>query len=1030
MNDTGLIHIMALKAHQIVKPFLKDNDKDPYEQKYQVELGKKYNGTIPYSLDIKHLVSHNSKSICFNNKKKKTYSDAIIDVSFDSSLKKEEEGCYRLVKSRKRKVSKAGLLGSSTGYEKAGIKKTEVSNGKTLYSKDEIRRILYTTGFYIGGIKYVAYKRSASKSRAGHMLFIDEKYYDHMIEWSRMGTNGIKFEKGDTCNEYPSLKAYESLTLSGIEGIVNLTADQILFVDDITPPFRANVSVTRLVDGEVMTSDIDNFEMSNTVFDGESLVDKSIFDADPKFIDKGMILLRNRFFKSCGFNTDIQGWLANNTDRTGKTTVRDQLTGEEKVAANIRMITTPSSLKLFKFAAKLFPDAHKDDYRRLTVQFWLNNLEPEFGVCKTEKKSPFDNCHRLSYQMINTLPLTKADIDELTADEIHYINLLKTNLAVFKHHIGAVAPNVGRSLMLNLLNYNDNIQYTADFKQFREDTIRNYTDDVKSGKVRIRETDYCVICGNPFELLTMSTSEIATHPIIHKGKEIWCSRFADGTDLVGFRNPHIASGNVLVAKNKWDENLKWFNLTDNIVVINSFDNDIFDRLQGCDLDSDTVLLSSDPLLLRKGQECQRFRTPIKYFKGDEREYHYSPLDSANIDVDIAQNAIGQIVNAGQMLNSAYWDIAYHDDEGREYFDYGDADEKIRTQLSRLYDNISLLSSMSQLEIDKAKKSYDFGKDAKGKRVTVSEILKRVRNDNCGLDAAVFDKTETRRPKASIPEEDAHKYAELTKTILGLKLSLSTLKKEKTPIDIQRKRIFADARAQWKAQHNADIAELQKKITGIADEAFKLVSEDCKVSLRPSFFKAFTSPRYSEYTEDCSTAMMFLRNAFDGKIEKFSRSKPIPITDFLIDQPKGSVNYEQIKTLKKLAEECDEKRGMLFQKDLKGKEREKAIAELCESESAAISNIKEWRISRNTVLNIIKRYYHVKHRGEEGDDFGEHRRTVLGLLYAAKPELVLNCIKPLSPFEMIELIEDEQGEIHFFGKKYSILSKTVTVSKVD
>ena len=47
------------------------------------------------------------------------------------------------------------------------------------------------------------------------------------------------------------------------------------------------------------------------IWDGESLLDVSEFE-NAGYGDKGMMLLRNRFFKTCAFNTNLQKWFEDN----------------------------------------------------------------------------------------------------------------------------------------------------------------------------------------------------------------------------------------------------------------------------------------------------------------------------------------------------------------------------------------------------------------------------------------------------------------------------------------------------------------------------------------------------------------------------------------------------------------------------------------------------------------------------------------------------------------------------------------------
>lgn len=47
--------------------------------------------------------------------------------------------------------------------------------------------------------------------------------------------------------------------------------------------------------------------IENDIWDGESLLDESLFSGN--YTDKHMLLLRNKFFKSCAFRTKLQNGL-------------------------------------------------------------------------------------------------------------------------------------------------------------------------------------------------------------------------------------------------------------------------------------------------------------------------------------------------------------------------------------------------------------------------------------------------------------------------------------------------------------------------------------------------------------------------------------------------------------------------------------------------------------------------------------------------------------------------------------------------
>ena len=89
-------------------------------------------------------------------------------------------------------------------------------------------------------------------------------------------------------------------------------------------------------------------EIENVIWDGEALLDVSEFER-AGYSDKGMMLLRNRFFKTCAFNTNLQKWFKDN----GITTV-GQLAGytTARKVEDIKLVITESSLKYLKFMPK------------------------------------------------------------------------------------------------------------------------------------------------------------------------------------------------------------------------------------------------------------------------------------------------------------------------------------------------------------------------------------------------------------------------------------------------------------------------------------------------------------------------------------------------------------------------------------------------------------------------------------------------------------------------------------------------------
>ena len=166
----------------------------------------------------------------------------------------------------------------------------------------EIREYLYTHGFDIDGIHYVRYKRSAGASRDGRCLFIAEPLYADMMAWSSCDLSA------DTASDQASWQAYIALTLSSIESTIRLPKKSILIIRDRVSRFTENVICVKETDTHDLMAEEEETEIENVIWDGEALLDAEIF-SENGYGMHGMMLLRNRFFKTCAFNTNLQEWV-------------------------------------------------------------------------------------------------------------------------------------------------------------------------------------------------------------------------------------------------------------------------------------------------------------------------------------------------------------------------------------------------------------------------------------------------------------------------------------------------------------------------------------------------------------------------------------------------------------------------------------------------------------------------------------------------------------------------------------------------
>ena len=206
----------------------------------------------------------------------------------------------------------------------------------------EIREHLYTHGFDIDGVHYVRYKRSAGASRDGRCLFIAEPLNADKMAWSSCGLSA------DGIADQASWQAYIALTLSSIENVIKLPKKSILIIRDRVSRFTENVVCVKETDGHDLKAEEEETEIENVIWDGEALLEAEIFNENG-YGGHGMMLLRNRFFKTCAFNTNMQDWFFDNdikyvSQLAGYTTARD--------IKDVKLVITESSVKYLKFMPK------------------------------------------------------------------------------------------------------------------------------------------------------------------------------------------------------------------------------------------------------------------------------------------------------------------------------------------------------------------------------------------------------------------------------------------------------------------------------------------------------------------------------------------------------------------------------------------------------------------------------------------------------------------------------------------------------
>lgn len=630
-------------------------------------------------------------------------------------------------------------------------------------ASNEKRIALYQNGFYFNEHKYVRYKRSASGARENQCLFILEDLYKEMASWSACGID----EATIPASELTSWEAYRALTLSGIEAIFNLPKKAILILKDQYSSFTTTAMAVTAddnsqSDGIGLTASAEKIEINNCIWDGEALLDESVFENIPGYENKSMLLLRNRFFKTCAFRTKLQKWFKDNdikfADLNGYTTSRN--------VNDIKLVITESSLKYLKFSN----NRSIYDLKEWLNQFFGHSLS--LGIVKTDHPTSFMNGEMVqtNYQLLNTLGLTKKQTEDLLRPSIEYLRNIIKDPVYFMHYINYNYKNANafvedlsedvsyednaeddvsddsvsnytnfqRKVVTDMLALTDNFAHSSIYNRYKYSQVYAFRNKLRSGHILVAGT-YATLFGNGAELLYATTHKnYKTGDILynHDGKkikvlrsnEVFSPRFNNDEELCCARSPHITMGNLFLGNNKLVTIYqKYFTLSNEIICVNAIDENIMQRLNGADYDSDSMLITNNQIIIDAVKPLYDFfLVPINAIHqipkskntlciNNSREY---ATQLAHIDSAIAINYVGKITNLSQRFNSFFWTRYPAESITSSSF--------LRDDALAFYEELCILAVLSNVEIDKAKRKYTCNIDTALKELRNLEKIFRLK----------------------------------------------------------------------------------------------------------------------------------------------------------------------------------------------------------------------------------------------------------------------------------------------------------------
>lgn len=649
------------------------------------------NSMLTNSLFLDYLLKNGLTSV------KNVYTNDIIGIDFTYGSRSFDEEIKHL-NNLLEKYKKLDLPESITKIESMIKIAREHPEKYIKATKEKIREVFYRDGVSIkyykkdknGNLKvtetihYKMLMRSTGKAKKGSCIFICDRLYDKAIDFLRMGLT-----LPDTNAPIVEISAYSPLISSTIVGRVQIEPENILIIKDVDSFFKTTViSVETDENKHCVAKRIEDYQVKNTLFDGQALIDSSIF---PEW-GNGYILLRHHFCKMAAFSTNIQLFFRDYYgDKYESAKVADMF-GNEHFVKDIKLITTDNAMKWLKFD--------------VSYEYWCNRVHENdcmFGIVKTAHKSKLGEVQRMSYQMVNTLSMVA--VPRVAQTSIDYINSLKSDDDVFLDYLRHNYNFANDYEVLVALVEQDRDFLRSDyFRSRKRKIIESYVLNFRSGHV-VQNGDNLTIVGSPYAMLLATVGED-----VEKDKTLqteisaiqcYTKRFAHDTYLCGFRNPHNSPNNIISLHNMFSYEMdRYFNLGEQCMAVNVIHTDIQDRANGCDFDSDSFYVTDQEDSVAHAQCCRfRFPTIVNNIPKDGKRYDNTSDYFAYMDNNLsaAQRAIGESSNLAQIALT---------------YSYNFDDEKYQ-------DYVCILSVLAQVAIDNAKRRFDVD--------LVSEI-KRIKDD--------------------------------------------------------------------------------------------------------------------------------------------------------------------------------------------------------------------------------------------------------------------------------------------------------------
>ena len=319
-------------------------------------------------------------------------------------------------------------------------------------------------------------------------------------------------------------------------------------------------------------------------------------------------------------------------------------------------------------------------------------------------------------------------------------------------------------MIFKLMDINYGFNNTELYINFKNKLVEDYKNKLLFGRVLLSGNNSTLFGNGPEMLLALtgafkldSNDNIS---VLKKG-QIRSTAFNNKAKLVCARSPHITMGNLYIAENNLENEIfDYFDLGNNIVCVNAINENLQQRLNGCDYDSDMMLITDEKLIVEAASKNNhQFKVPVCNIESVKNLL----TDLYELDHKTSENKIGEIVNLSQKLNSIIWDEL----NNNENID----------KINEVYHDVCKLAVLSGIEIDKAKRSFAIDSSAE---------LRKIENKYKTFKRPTFfkdiDIKTSSKYESKVKEKDYEKYMTTMEYIYEIASKIDFRKEKQSNID--------------------------------------------------------------------------------------------------------------------------------------------------------------------------------------------------------------------------------------------------------